>query len=96
MFKRFEYTSIRLNMACVTNSETDNMPSIPGPANLPFVYDDTELFWRGVISGGPPQATKDIVGEDALKEAVLPYMTDAGGVRFEHNVFQYIATTAAL
>ena len=65
-----------------------------GEVDLPFVYDDTELFWRGVISGGPPQATKDIVGEDALKEAVLdavvPYMTDAGGVRLERNVFQYI------
>ena len=68
-----------------------------GEVDLPFVYDDTELFWRGVISGGPPQATKDIVGEDALKkavlEAVLPYMTASGGLRFEHNVFQYIAAT---
>ena len=69
-----------------------------GEVDLPFAYDDTELFWRGVISGGPPQATTDIVGEVALKEAVLeailPYMTDTGGVRLEHNVFQYIAATA--
>jgi SAM-dependent methyltransferase len=69
-----------------------------GEVDLPFIYDDTETFWRGVISGGPPQATKDIVGEDTLKEAVLdaivPYMTDTGGVRLEHNVFQYITATS--
>jgi SAM-dependent methyltransferase len=69
-----------------------------GEVDLPFVYDDTEMFWRGVISGGPPQATKDIVGEDTLKEAVLgaivPYMTDNGGVRLERNVFQYITATS--
>lgn len=65
-----------------------------GEVDLPFAYDDTEMFWRGVISGGPPQATKDIVGEDTLKEAVLdaiaPYITDSGGVRLERNIFQYI------
>lgn len=69
-----------------------------GEVDLPFIYDDTEMFWRGVISGGPPQATMDIVGEDALKEAVLdavaPYMTDTGGVRLEHNVFQYMTASS--
>jgi len=69
-----------------------------GEVDLPFVYEDTEMFWRGVISGGPPQAAKDIVGEDALKEAVLdavvPYMTDTGGVRFNNNAFQYITATS--
>jgi len=71
-----------------------------GEVDLPFVYENTEEFWRGVISGGPPQATKDIVGEDALKEAALdavrPYMTDTGGIRLEHNLFQYVAATRAL
>ena len=65
---------------------------------MPFVYESTEVFWRGVISGGPPQATQDIVGEAALKKAALdavaPYMTDTGGVRLEHNVFQYVAATS--
>ncbi|MGI9528674.1 MAG: class I SAM-dependent methyltransferase [Acidimicrobiia bacterium] len=65
-----------------------------GEVDLPFVYEDTEEFWRGVISGGPPQAAKDKVGEDTLKaatlDAITPYITDTGGVRLENNVFQYI------
>ena len=69
-----------------------------GEVDLPFVYEDTEVFWRAVVSGGPPQATKDIVGESILKEAVLeavtPYMTDTGGVRFNNNVFQFITATS--
>jgi SAM-dependent methyltransferase len=69
-----------------------------GEVDLPFVYEDTEMFWRGVISGGPPQAAKDIVGESALKEAaldaVVPYMTETGAIRFEHNAFQYITATS--
>ena len=69
-----------------------------GEVNLPFVYEDTEMFWRGVISGGPPQAAKDKIGESALKaaalEAVAPYMTDTGGVRFNNNAFQYITATS--
>ena len=69
-----------------------------GEGDLPFVYEDTEEFWRGVISGGPPQAAKDKVGEDTLKEATLeavaPYMTDTGGVRFNNNACQYITATA--
>jgi len=69
-----------------------------GEVDLPFVYEDTELFWRGVISGGPPQAAKDIVGEDVLKDAVLeaiaPYMTDTGGIRLDNNVFQYVTATS--
>jgi SAM-dependent methyltransferase len=69
-----------------------------GEVDLPFVYEDTEMFWKAVISGGPPQAAKDKVGESILKEAVLeavaPYMTDTGGVRFNNNVFQYITATS--
>lgn len=69
-----------------------------GEVDLPFVYEDTEEFWRGVISGGPPQAAKDKVGEGALKEAALeavaPYVTDDGGVRFGNNAFQYITATS--
>jgi len=69
-----------------------------GEVDVPFVYEDTEVFWRAVISGGPPQAAKDIVGEGALKEAVLeavtPYMTDTGGVRFNNNAFQFITATS--
>lgn len=69
-----------------------------GEVDVSFAYDDAEVFWRGVISGGPPQAAKDIVGERALKEAVLeavaPYMTDTGGVRLDNNTFRYIAATS--
>jgi SAM-dependent methyltransferase len=68
-----------------------------GEVDLPFVYENTEVFWRGVISGGPPQAAKDKVGEEVLKMAALkaiePYMTDTGGVRFSNNAFQYITAT---
>jgi SAM-dependent methyltransferase len=69
-----------------------------GEVDLPFVYEDTEVFWRAVISGGPPQAAKDKVGEGVLKvaalKAVAPYMTDTGGVRFNNNAFQYITATS--
>ena len=69
-----------------------------GGVDLPFVYKDTEEFWRGVISGGPPQAAKDLVGEGVLKAAVLeaaaPYMTDTGGVRLNNNAFQYVTATS--
>lgn len=71
-----------------------------GEVDLPFIYESTEVFWRGAISGGPPQATKDLVGEGPLKEAVLaaiaPYVTESGEVRLEHNVFQYLTVTAGV
>lgn len=69
-----------------------------GEVEHSFNYPDTETFWRGVISGGPPQAAKDIVGENTLKEAVLdavkPYMTETGGIQLA-NVFQYVTATPA-
>jgi hypothetical protein len=69
-----------------------------GEVDLTFVYEDPEEFWRAVSSGGPPQAAKDIVGESVLKEAVLdavvPYMTDTGGIRLGNNAFQYITATS--
>ncbi len=68
-----------------------------GEVDVPFVYDDIETFWRGVVSGGPPQAAKELVGEEALKRAVLAavsdFTTDLGGVRLEHNAFQYVVAT---
>ncbi len=69
-----------------------------GEVDLPFVYEDTEVFWRALISGGPPQAAKDKVGVDALKEAVLeaiaPYMNDTRGIRLNNNAFRYITATS--
>lgn len=69
-----------------------------GEVDLPFVYEDTEVFWQALISGGPVQAAKDIVGESTLKNAVLeaitPNMTDTGGVRLNNNAFQYITATS--
>jgi SAM-dependent methyltransferase len=62
--------------------------------NVPFVYPSTEVFWQAMMSGGPMQASADIVGEDALRTAVFgaiePHITDSGGVRLEHNIFQYV------
>jgi len=64
-----------------------------GEADCPFVYSDTETFWKANIAAGPLQGAMDIVGEDILKAAVLdavePYRTDDGGLRFE-NAFRYV------
>jgi hypothetical protein len=61
-------------------------------ADCPFVYPDTETFWRANIAAGPLQGAMDIVGEDVLKaalsDAVEQYRTDDGGLRFE-NTFRY-------
>lgn len=68
-----------------------------GDVNVPFIYSNTEVFWQALISGGPVQAAKDIVGEAALKQAVLeavdPHITTSGGVRLGHNSFQYVTAT---
>ena len=65
-----------------------------GEVNLAFVYRDLDEFWTGMISGGPPQAIMDQVGEEKLKEAVLtaiaPFVTDTGEVRMENNSFRYL------
>ena len=64
-----------------------------GEAECPFIYPDTETFWKANISAGPLQAAIAIVGEDDLRTAVLgavtPYQTDDGGLRFE-NTFRYV------
>ena len=64
-----------------------------GEADCPFVYPDSETFWKANISAGPLQAAKGKVTEDDLRrsvlEAVEPYRTDDGGLRFE-NVFRYV------
>ncbi len=68
-----------------------------GEVNVPFVYPDTKVFWQALMSGGPMQAAADIVGEDALRIAVFdaigPHITNSGGVRLEHNIFQYVTAT---
>ena len=68
-----------------------------GEVNVPFDYPDTDVFWQAMMSGGPMQASADIIGEDTLREAVLgaigPHLTNTGGVRLEHNIFQYVTAT---
>lgn len=68
-----------------------------GEVNVPFVYPNTEVFWQALVSGGPVQAAQDVVGEEALKEAVLEAIeadfTSSEGVRLENNAFQYITAT---
>lgn len=68
-----------------------------GEVNVPFVYPDSEVFWQALMSGGPIQASADIIGEDALRiavfDAIKPHITDSGGVRLEHNIFQFVTAT---
>lgn len=65
-------------------------------ADCPFVYPDTETFWKANIASGPLQGAMEIVGEDILRaavsDAVEPYRTDDGGLRFE-NAFRYVTAT---
>ena len=70
-----------------------------GEADCPSVYPDLEMFWKASMSAGPFQVAKGIVGEDDLRtavfEAVAPYRTDEGGLRFE-NVFRYVTAKPQL
>ncbi|MCZ6738256.1 MAG: class I SAM-dependent methyltransferase [Actinobacteria bacterium] len=80
--------------------ETAGMSVIAaGEADCPFVYPDTETFWKANISAGPLQGAMEVVGEDdlraAVSEAVAPYRTDDGGLRFE-NVFRYVTAESAM
>jgi hypothetical protein len=69
-----------------------------GEADCPFVYPDTETFWKANIAAGPLQGAMDIVGEDTLKtavsDAVEPYRTDDGGLLLE-NTFRYVTAMPA-
>jgi hypothetical protein len=57
-----------------------------GEADCPFIYPDTETFWKANVASGPLQGAMEVVGEDILKaalsDAVEPYRTDDGGLRF--------------
>ena len=68
-----------------------------GEVNVPFVYTNTDVFWQGLISGGPVQAALDAVGQEKLKEAVFaaiePFLTPEGGVRLGTNSFKYVTAT---
>jgi len=43
-----------------------------GSTDAPFIYSDPETAWRGQSSGGPSQRVIQMVGEDALREALMP------------------------
>ncbi len=64
-----------------------------GEASCPMAFADFDTFWRAFISGGPMQATLEVVGEDDLRAAVAPavesYRTENGSIRFE-NVFLHV------
>ena len=64
-----------------------------GSTDVPFVYPDPETAWRGQTSGGPFQSVIQMVGEDALREALRPVyekqLTPSGEVRF-NNTFRFV------
>ncbi len=64
-----------------------------GEADCPFLYSDSEAFWKANIAAGPLQGVMETVGEETLRTAVMksaePYRTDDGGFRFE-NAFRYV------
>lgn len=69
-----------------------------GEVECPFTYPDTETFWRASTSGASMQramgsSTKTRSG-DAVLEAVAPYRTGDGGLRFQ-NVFRHVTARTA-
>jgi SAM-dependent methyltransferase len=69
-----------------------------GEADCPFVYPDSETFWKANIAAGPLQGVMETVSEEKLRNAVLksaePYRTDDGGFRFA-NAFRYVTAEPA-
>jgi hypothetical protein len=66
-----------------------------GETDCPFEYPDPATLWRAQRSGGPVQAAIRAVSEErlrsAVEQAVKPYRTGAGGVRFENRLRFVIA-----
>jgi len=69
-----------------------------GEVECPFIYPDTETFWRASTSGASMQRAMGVVDEDTLRNAVLeavaPYRTGDGGLRFQ-NVFRHVTARTA-
>lgn len=59
----------------------------------PFVFQDMNIFLRGVMSAGPVQAALDVLGKPrltrVLEDAAAPYRLPDGRIRFEVD-FQYV------
>lgn len=68
-----------------------------GEADCPARYSDSETFLRGMLSGGPVQSAVRVVGEDALKAAMLEaaetFRLDTGEILIGPNVFIYTVAT---
>jgi SAM-dependent methyltransferase len=64
-----------------------------GTVACPHEYTDLEMAWQAQVSTGPLQGALRVVGEHALKTAVLaalaPYRTATGGIRMTGH-FRYI------
>jgi SAM-dependent methyltransferase len=64
-----------------------------GSTDAPYVYPDPEIAWRGQTSGGPMQRAIEIVGEEAVRKALMPVYekqrTPSGEVRF-NNAFRFV------
>jgi SAM-dependent methyltransferase len=64
-----------------------------GSTDAPFIYPDPETAWLGLSSGGPSQRVIQMVGADAVREALMPVYekqrTPSGEVRF-NNTFRFV------
>jgi SAM-dependent methyltransferase len=64
-----------------------------GSTDAPFIYTDPETAWRGQNSAGPMQRAIEIVGEDAVREALQPVyekqLARHGEIRF-NNTFRFV------
>lgn len=69
-----------------------------GEANCPFKYDSWDQFWRGTRAAGPTQMAIGLAGLDAVEEAMLeavePFVAEDGGIAFETNVFIFVVGRA--
>ncbi len=64
-----------------------------GSTDAPYVYPNPETAWRGQTSAGPMQRAIELVGEDNIREALMPVYekqrTPSGEIRF-NNTFRFV------
>lgn len=62
--------------------------------DCPFVFPDSESFWKGCLSAGPVQAALELVAatdlRQSLEKAAAPYQQPDGSIRFE-VAFRYVS-----
>ena len=69
-----------------------------GEANCPFEYGTWDEFWRGTRAAGPTQMAIGLAGpeavEEAIREAVEPFIAEGGSITFDPNVFIFVVGQA--